>query len=95
MPSSSLHIRRIKNAPRKKIIIVSAAIASSALGRYHRLVAEGSGIPMAERPRACRMTLSKRSRAAARAGELLGDSTDNAVAVEGIGGCKCVARNIW
>jgi len=75
--------------------IVSAAIASSALGRYQRFIESGSGIPKVDLPRARRMMLSKCSRAAVVAGDVTADSTDNAVAVEGIGGGTWVARNMW
>lgn len=94
MPSTSLHARRTKKAPRKKMSIVRAAIASSALGRYQGLVASGSGIPNVERPSARRIMLSKCSRAAVVAGDVVADSTDNAVAVEAIGDGRCVARNM-
>lgn len=70
------------------------AIASSALGRYQGLVAVGSGMPKVERPRARRMMLSKCSRAAVVAGDVVAEST-SAVAVEGIGDGRWVARNIW
>src|SRR4051812_42516154 len=95
MPSTSLHARRTKKAPRKKMSIVSAAIASSALGRYQRAEAVGSGIPNAERPSALRIIVSKCSNAAVVAGEAVADSTDNSVAVEGMGGGMWVARNMW
>jgi len=75
--------------------IVSAAMASSALGRYHGFVAKGSGIPKVERPRARRMILSKCSSAAVVAGEVVADSTESAVAVDATGDGRCVARNIW
>jgi len=74
--------------------IVRAAIASSALGRYQGLVAAGFGIPNVDRPRAWRIILSKCSRAAVVAGDAAADSTERAVAVDGIGGGKCDARNM-
>ena len=95
MPRTSLHARRTKNAPRKKTSIVRAAMASSALGRYHGLLNTLSGMLNVERPRARRMRLSKCSSAAVVAGEVVGDSMDRAVAVEGIGGGTWVARNMW
>ena len=74
--------------------MVSAAMASSVLGRYHGLVANGSGIPKVDRPRARRMMLSKCSRAAVVAGEVCADSTESAVAVEATGDGRWVARNM-
>jgi hypothetical protein len=56
------------------------------LGRYHGLLDSISDVPNVERPRARRMRLSKCSRAAVVAGEVVADSTDRAVAVDGIGG---------
>ena len=41
------------------------------------------------------MRLSKCSSAAVVAGDVPAGSTDKAVAVEGIGGGRCVARNMW
>lgn len=75
--------------------MVRAAMVSSALGRYQRVVAVGSGIPNAERPSALRIKLSKCSNAAVVAGKALADSTARSVAVEGIGGGRWVARNMW
>jgi len=92
MPSTSLQARRTKNAPRKKTSIVRAAIASSALGRYQGLLV--MELPNVERPRARRMILSKCSRAAVVAGEVVADSTDRAVVVDDIGGGTWVARNM-
>ena len=66
----------------------------SALGRYQRFDALGSGIPNAFRPKALRIKLSKCSSAAVVAGDVTG-STERAVAVDGMGGGKCVARNMW
>ena len=87
-----MHASNTKKAPRKKTSMVRAAITSSVLGRYQGLVAVGSGIPNVERPRARLIRLSKCSRAAVVAG--LSDSRAKAVAVDGIGGGKCVERNI-
>lgn len=85
IPSTNLQASRTKKAPRKKTIMVKVAIESSALGRYQRAVAVGSGIPKADRPSALRMISSKWSRAAFVATD---DSTESEVAVEviGIGG---------
>ena len=94
MPSTSLHARRTRKAPRKKTSIVRAAIASSALGKYHGLLIKLSEVPNVDRPNARRMRLSKCSRAAVVAGEVVAPSTDRAVAVDGIGGGTWVARNI-
>lgn len=74
--------------------IVRAAMASSALGRYQRLVIVIFGTPKVDRPRALRMMVSKCSRAAVVAGDVVAESTDNAVAVEGRGVGRWVARNI-
>ena len=71
-----------------------AAITSSALGRYQGPVAVGSGIPNVERPRARLMILSKCSNAAVVTGDSAG-SADMSVAVEGMGGGRWVARNMW
>lgn len=95
MPRTSLQARSTRKAPRKKTSIVRAAIASSALGRYHGLLVNPSGTPNVERPSARRMRLSKCSRAAVVAGEVAAPSTDRAVAVDGIGGGTWVARNMW
>lgn len=73
--------------------MVSAAMASSAGGRYQRAEAVGSGMPKAERPRARRMRLSKCSSAAVVAGEE--DSREMEVE-DGAGGVVMwVARNMW
>lgn len=93
MPRTSLHASRTRKATRKTMSIVIAAIASSALGRYQGFVAVGSGTPNVDLPSALRITVSKCSRAAVVAG--VADSTDSSVAVDGIGGETCVARNIW
>lgn len=74
--------------------MVNAAMASSALGRYQRFRESGSGIPKVDLPRAFRIMLSKCSRAAVVAGDVVADSTDSAVAVEGRGGGTWVARNM-
>lgn len=87
-----MHARRTKNAPRKNTSMVSAAMASSALGRYQRLEALGSGIPNAVRPSALRIMLSKCSSAAVVAG--VADSRASSVAVDGMGGGRWVARNM-
>lgn len=94
MPKTSLHANSTKKAPRKNTSIVKAAMASSALGRYQRAVAVGSGIPKAERPRALRIMVSKCSSAAVVMG--VGDSSARAVAVDGEGSGEgtCVARNM-
>ena len=92
MPSTSLQARRTKKAPRKNVNAVKAAIASSALGRYHGFVARESNIPNVERPSARRMMLSKCSSAAVVAG--VADSTESAVAVDSIGDGRWVARNM-
>ena len=92
MPSTSFRARSTKKAHKKKDSIVRAAMQSSALGRYQRTCAAGSGTPKAERPRARRIMLSKRSRAAVVAGEA--DSTDNEVVTDGMGGVTRVARNM-
>lgn len=75
--------------------MVSAEINWSALGRYQCADAEGSGIPNAFRPSALRIRLSKCSSAAVVAGDVPAGSTERAVAVEGIGVGRCVARNMW
>jgi hypothetical protein len=90
-----LQARRTKKAPRKKTSIVRAAIKSSALGKYHGLLLRVSGTPNVARPSARLIILSKCSRAAIVAGEVVADSTDRAVAVDGMGGGTWVARNIW
>lgn len=94
MPSISLRARRTRNATRKNIIIVTVAMASSALGRYHRLEAVGSEMPNVERPRALRIMVSKCSSAAVATGDDVAPSTDSAVAVDGNGGGRWVARNM-
>jgi len=71
--------------------MVIEAMTSSALGRYHLVLAEGSGIPKAFLPSALRMMVSKCSRAAVVAGD---DSTEREVAVDGIGDGMWVARNM-
>ena len=93
MPRTSLHARSTKKAPRKKTSMVRAEMTSSALGRYQRVEAPGSGMPNAARPRALRIMVSKCSSAAVVAG--VADSMANWVAVDGIGAGRCVARNMW
>jgi hypothetical protein len=89
-----LQARRTRKAPRKKTSIVSAAVISSALGKYQGLLESVSDVPNVDRPKARRMRLSKCSSAAVVAGEVVAPSTDSAVAVDGIGGGTWVARNM-
>ena len=98
MPKTSLHARRNRYAPRKKTSIVRRAMRLSVVKKFLHVLYDGSEpMPNVERPRARRMMLSNCSSAAVVAGEVwaAADSTDNAVAEEGIGVGRCVARNMW
>ena len=67
----------------------------SALGKYQRFEALGSAMPKAFRPSAVRIRWSKCSKAAIVAGDVPAGSAERAVAVDGMGGGRWVARNIW
>jgi hypothetical protein len=83
------------NAPRKNMSMVRAEMSLSALGRYQWFEALGSGIPNAFRPKALRIRLSKCSSAAVVAGDVPAGLTERDVAVNEMGGGRCVARNMW